>query len=109
MFIATAVWTSVLLCSRYTRIDTHALSHTNSNTHAHTSHSLNGTDPKLRLRRKKSQSFGPDPQYYHYRGAFTLEAQGYLDAIHHPSFPQWEISKGHPYQWHTAFKFDTVS
>lgn len=75
----------------------------------YTGNFLNGTDPKLRLRRKKSQSFGPDPQYYHWRGAFTLEAQGYLDALHHPSFPQWELTKDQPYQWNTAFRFDTVS
>jgi aldose 1-epimerase len=66
---------------------------------------LNGTDPTLRLQRKASQSFGPDPQYYHWRGAATLEAQFYPDAVHHPNFPSTELKPGEKYLQHTRYKF----
>merc|ERR1712232_391384 len=71
---------------------------------------LNGTDsnessPSFHLRRKASQSFGPEPQYYQYRGAFTLEAQQYLDAVNHPNFPSVTLKPGQRYQQHTGYRF----
>ena len=66
---------------------------------------LNGTDPATRLLRKASQSFGKEPQYYHWRGAVTLEAQQYPDAVHHPNFPSVELAPGARYEQHTAYKF----
>jgi len=69
---------------------------------------LNGTDPKLRLERKKSQSFGTAPQYYHYRGAFTLEAQQYLDAVNHPNFPSVVLRKGEKYEQQTSYTFSVT-
>jgi aldose 1-epimerase len=69
---------------------------------------LNGTDSELRLLRKASQAFGSDPQYYHWRGAFTLEAQQYLDAMNNPNFPSVTLKKGEVYEQKTSYTF-TVS
>lgn len=71
---------------------------------------LNGTDsdptsPSFHLQRKKSQTFGSGSQYYHYRGAFTLEAQQYIDAVNHPNFPSVRITKSKGYSQHTSYKF----
>ena len=66
----------------------------------------NGTDPALRIRRKKSQSFGPEPQYYHWRGAVTLEAQMYPDAVHHDNFPSIELRPGGRYVQRTSYVFN---
>ena len=65
----------------------------------------NATDPAHRLQRKKSQSFGPTPQYYHWRGAATLETQHYPDAQNHPSFPSTVLKKGAVYRHHTKYSF----
>lgn len=72
----------------------------------YTGNFLNGTDPTLRLRRKSSQSFGPDAQYYQWRGAVTLEAQVYPDAVHHPAFPSIELRPGGRYVQRTAYVFN---
>merc|ERR1712228_96699 len=82
----------------------------------YTGNSLNGTDsnassPSFQLLRKASQSFGYEPQYYQYRGAFTLEAQQYLDAVNHPNFPSVTLKPGQRYQQHTGYAFsvgDTI-
>merc|ERR1712107_550460 len=55
---------------------------------------LNGTDPSTRIPRKRSQSFGSEPQFYQWRGAFTLEAQQYPDSVNHPQFPSTLLKKG---------------
>jgi len=75
---------------------------------------LNGTDSNassasFHILRKKSQSFGPDPQYYHWRGALTFEAQQYLDAVNNPQFPSVTLRAGESYQQHTAYKFSVLS
>merc|ERR1711990_367990 len=80
----------------------------------YTGNFLNGTDtdpasPSFHLRRKASQSFGSKPQYYNWRGAFTLEAQQYIDAVNHPNFPSVMITKGQVYRQHTSYKFGTTS
>ena len=69
----------------------------------YTGNFLNGT-----IRRKASQSAGPAPQYYAWRGAVTLEAQQYPDAVHHPAFPQWRIEPGKAYAQNTVYSFSTV-
>ena len=74
---------------------------------------LNGTDSNsssssFHLKRKKSQSFGSDPQYYHWRGAFTLEAQQYLDAVNNPNFPSVTLKKGEKYEQHTSYTFSVA-
>jgi len=66
---------------------------------------LNGTDAALRIQRKASQSFGATPQYYQYRGAFTLEAQQYLGAVNYPNFPSVEITAGKRYVQRTGYRF----
>ena len=68
---------------------------------------LNGTDPSTRIARKASQSFGPSVQYYQYRGAFTFEAQQYIDAVNHPQFPSVTITRAtcSGYSQHTSYKF----
>ena len=71
---------------------------------------LNGTDGNVssssyHLLRKKSQSFGSDPQYYHWRGAFTLEAQQYIDAVNNPNFPSVTLKKGGMYKQFTSYTF----
>lgn len=71
----------------------------------YTGNFLNGTSMTTRIRRKASQSYGKDPQYYQWRGAFTLEAQQYPDAIHHPNFPSWRLEPGQTYEQHTMYKF----
>jgi aldose 1-epimerase len=75
----------------------------------YTGNFLNGTDPALRLLRKKSQSFGSDPQYYHWRGAFTLEAQQWIDAVNNPDFPSVVIEKGNSYSQSTAYSFSVTA
>jgi len=69
---------------------------------------LNGTDPELRIPRKRSQSFGTEPQYYQWRGAFTLEAQHYPDSLHHNSFPTIILKKGDVYTQDTTYQLFTV-
>lgn len=66
---------------------------------------LNATNPSLRVQRKKSQSFGPDKQYYQWRGAATLEAQHYPDSVHFPDFPSVTLHAGKPYVQHTFYRF----
>ena len=39
-----------------------------------------------------------------WRGAFTLEAQQYIDAQNHPSFPSIELQPGQRYQQHTSYR-----
>eukprot|EP00729_Bicosta_minor_P013580 gene13580-10254_t len=65
---------------------------------------LNGTDPASRIQRKKSQSFGSEPQYYQWRGAATLEAQQFPDAPNHPNFPPTDIMPGKPYFQQTKYR-----
>merc|ERR1712032_1776858 len=66
---------------------------------------LNGTDPSTRIPRKRSQSFGSEPQFYQWRGAFTLEAQQYPDSINHPQFPSTLLKQGEVYTQHTSYQF----
>jgi aldose 1-epimerase len=72
----------------------------------YTGNFLNGTDPALRIRRKASQSFGPEPQYYQWRGAVTLEAQMFPDAVHHTNFPSIELKPGGRYVQRTSYVFN---
>lgn len=71
----------------------------------YTANSLSGMD---HLQRKASQSFGSEPQYYHYRGAITLEAQQYPDAVHHENFPSTVLKPGGLYEQRTSYKFSTA-
>ena len=71
----------------------------------YTGNFLNGSDPALRLRRKASQSFGKEPQYYHWRGAVTLEAQIHPDAAHHANFPSVVLRPGGRYVQRTSYVF----
>ena len=64
---------------------------------------LNGSLP-----RKASQCFNNESCYYSHRGAFTLESQAYLDSIHHPNFPSWEVDSKKPYTWTTEYYFGLV-
>ena len=61
-----------------------------------------------RLERKASQSFGKEKQYYQWRGAATLEAQFYPDAVHNPNFPSVELRPGEQYIQHTRYKFSAT-
>lgn len=79
----------------------------------YTGNFLNGTDAdssssSFHIQRKASQSFGSEPQYYHWRGAITLEAQQYPDAVHHSNFPSIELRPGGRYQQRTSYKFSTT-
>ena len=74
----------------------------------YTGNFLNGTDTTLRLQRKASQSFGSTPQYYHWRGAITLEAQGYPDAVHHSNFPSQVLKPGERYTQSTSYTFSVL-
>jgi aldose 1-epimerase len=71
----------------------------------YTGNFLNGTNTTTRIQRKKSQSFGSKPQYYHYRGAFTLEAQQYIDAVNNPNFPSITLKKGERYSQIATYTF----
>ena len=71
----------------------------------YTANFLNGTDPTMRIQRKASQSHGEWAQYYHWRGAVTLEAQQYPDAVHHSNFPSIQLSPGRRYSQHTSYAF----
>ena len=75
----------------------------------YTGNFLNGTDPSLRLRRKASQSHGDAPQYYQWRGAITLEAQAFPDAVHHPAFPSVRLEPGRHYVQRTAYTFSAAA
>jgi len=68
---------------------------------------LNGTDPSTRIPRKRSQSFGSEPQFYQWRGAFTLEAQQYPDSVNHPQFPSTLLRQGEVYTQRTSYQFFT--
>jgi len=70
---------------------------------------LNSTDPALRIPRKKTQTTGSQTEYYHWRGAFTLEAQHYPDSVHHDNFPTTLLKKGETYTQHTRYRFSTAS
>lgn len=74
---------------------------------AYTGNFLNGIDPEKRIPRKASQTYGSEPAYYQCRGAITLEAQGYPDAIHHENFPSMVMKAGAQYLQHTTYKFST--
>jgi len=74
----------------------------------YTGNFLNGTDTKLRIPRKKSQTYGKAPQYYHWRGAATLEAQQFPDAVHHDNFPSIVLKKGETYVQRTAYRFSSL-
>jgi len=65
---------------------------------------LNGTDPATRIPRKQSQTFGTEPQFYQYRGAFTLEAQHYPDSVRVPQFPSVVLRKDAVYTQHTSYQ-----
>ena len=71
---------------------------------------LNASDKSYStaIQRKKSQSYGSEKQYYHWRGAATLEAQHYPDSVHFPHFPSVVLRKGTPYVQNTAYKFGTL-
>ena len=75
----------------------------------YTSNFLNGTDPSLRIRRKASQSHGEQPQYYHWRGGVTLEAQAFPDAVHHPHFPTISLARGQRYSQRTTYAFAALA
>ena len=70
---------------------------------------LNASDKSYStaIQRKKSQSYGSEKQYYHWRGAATLEAQHYPDSVHFPHFPSVVLRKGAPYVQHTVYRFGT--
>jgi aldose 1-epimerase len=70
----------------------------------YTGNFLNATDPTARIARKKSQCQSP-PCYYAYRGAVTLEAQQYPDAVHQSSFPSIVLEPGKVFRQHTVYKF----
>jgi len=72
----------------------------------YTGNFLNGTGDTA-IQRKASQSYGNKMQYYHYRGAITLEAQGYPDAVHHDNFPSVRLDAGGHYEQTTIYKFST--
>jgi aldose 1-epimerase len=79
----------------------------------YTGNFLNGTDAdpsssSYHLLRKESQSFGPDRQYYHWRGAFTLEAQQYIDAVNNPNFPSVALKEGEIYKQCTSYAFSVA-
>lgn len=59
--------------------------------------------------RKSSQTFGKEKQYYQYRGAFTLEAQQYIDAVNNPQFPSVSLAPGQRYRQHTRYAFSLMS
>lgn len=65
---------------------------------------LNGTNPATRIPRKRSQSFGPDPQYYQWRGALALEAQQYPDSVNHANFPSIALKMGELYEQSTSYQ-----
>jgi len=65
---------------------------------------LNGTDPKTRMPRKRSQSFGLEPQYYQWRGALVVEAQQYPDAVNHANFPSVVLRLGEVYSQRTSYQ-----
>jgi aldose 1-epimerase len=44
-------------------------------------------------------------QYYQWRGAATLEAQHYPDAVHHHKFPTTTLKPGETYKQLTSYKF----
>jgi len=73
----------------------------------YTGNFLNGTGDTA-IPRKASQSYGKGPQYYQYRGAITLEAQGYPDAVHHHNFPSVRLDAGGRYAQTTTYKFSTT-
>jgi len=79
----------------------------------YTGNFLNGTDavpssPSFHLARKASQTFGSGPEYYQWRGAITLEAQQYIDAVNNPQFPSVVINKHKGYSQHTSYKFSVM-
>ena len=71
----------------------------------YTGNFLNGTDTSTRIPRKKSQTFGNATEYYQWRGAVTLEAQQFPDAVHHDNFPSIVLSKGETYVQSTVYQF----
>lgn len=73
----------------------------------YTGNFLNATDPTSRVARKKSQCHGGGPCYYAWRGAVTLEAQQYPDAVHHSTFPSIVLEPSSPYEQHTIYKFSS--
>eukprot|EP00040_Diaphanoeca_grandis_P030048 m.176991 g.176991 ORF g.176991 m.176991 type:complete len:397 (-) comp31867_c3_seq1:51-1241(-) len=66
---------------------------------------LNSTDPTQRIPRKKTQTTGSTTEYYHWRGAITLEAQHYPDSVHHTNFPTTLLKKGETYTQNTRYRF----
>lgn len=62
---------------------------------------LDGTLP-----RKASQG-GPSATYQKH-GALAMEAQGYVDAVHHPNWPPITLVPGQVYRQTTAYRFFTV-
>eukprot|EP00038_Savillea_parva_P016255 m.16408 g.16408 ORF g.16408 m.16408 type:complete len:409 (-) comp3381_c0_seq1:50-1276(-) len=72
---------------------------------------LNGTDPTSRIARKQSQCHsandGNTSCYYAWRGAVTMEAQAYPDAVHHASFPSIVLEPGKMYHQYTTYTFSS--
>jgi aldose 1-epimerase len=66
---------------------------------------LNATDPEQRIRRKRSQSIGSEPQYYNWRGALVVEAQQLPDSLHHAKFPSIILRTGEAYNQFTSYEF----
>jgi len=70
----------------------------------YTGNFLNGNDD-TQIPRKASQTFGDKAQFYQWRGAVTLEAQQYPDAVHHNNFPSVELEAGKRYTQRTSYRF----
>jgi hypothetical protein len=50
---------------------------------------------------------GAKPCYYAWRGAITLEAQQYPDAVHQHSFPSVVLEPGRDYEQRTVYRFSS--